>query len=201
MSGNLWVSDAASVYSGPWASRPAAGDFSGASIFITDVGPSGTVFTSDGVRWAPLNGRALVAVSGTPATVTGTTAETTLATVTIPAGVLGANGRVIVSALWSLSSSINLRTPRVRFGGSVFAAAAVSTLAAAVRVGAEIQNAGSAGAQVAFAAGAALLEVSTDSNVVGSVDTSVDQVLVLSGQVALAAEFVRLEAYTVEILA
>src|SRR5688500_6060251 len=60
----------------------------------------------------------VLAQSAVAASHTGNTTETTLATVTVPANAIGANGRLRVTSLWSHTNSANSKTLRVRFGGA-----------------------------------------------------------------------------------
>ena len=50
--------------------------------------------------------------------VTGTTSETVLATITIPAGAMGLNGRIEVWSTWTNNSSGNSKSFAARFGAS-----------------------------------------------------------------------------------
>ena len=44
-----------------WSSKPAAAGNTGVVIRVTDVGPFGTHFVSDGSNWHPVNGQAVIA--------------------------------------------------------------------------------------------------------------------------------------------
>lgn len=48
----------------------------------------------------------------------GDATETTLATVTLPAGIMGANGLVRISTVWAYTNSANAKTIITRFGGT-----------------------------------------------------------------------------------
>ena len=49
---------------------------------------------------------------------TGTTSETTLATVTVPAGAMGANGVLRITSLWSYPNNANSKQLRIKFDGN-----------------------------------------------------------------------------------
>jgi len=78
---------------------------------------------------APTNFAAssILAVSSTFASHTGDTSETTLATVSVPAGALGTKGFVRIQALWTHSNNGNNKTPRIKFGGTTVSAPVLTT--------------------------------------------------------------------------
>lgn len=64
----------------------------------------------------PVAAARLIAQSAVRTSTSGT-GEDVLATVTIPAGAMGANGRLIIYAVWTVTSSGNNKVTRIRFGG------------------------------------------------------------------------------------
>ena len=62
--------------------------------------------------------RILGASSAAGMAVTGTVAETILATVSIPAGAMGTRGIIRVTSLWSYTNSANTKTLTWRFGAA-----------------------------------------------------------------------------------
>lgn len=62
----------------------------------------------------------LLASSGARITNTGNTTENTLATISVPANTLGANGIIRVAMLWTTDGNTNTKTMRVRFNNTVF---------------------------------------------------------------------------------
>lgn len=59
----IHASGGARAYTGTWANRPDASLYpasAAAPAFMTDVGPSGSFFYSNGTRWVPVNGRVLI---------------------------------------------------------------------------------------------------------------------------------------------
>lgn len=141
--------------------------------------------------------------SSVPVDLTGSTAETTLRSVTIPGGMLGVDGVLRVTALWSYTGSVNAKTLRVRLAGTLLASADNVATAANVSGSGQwlITNRNSETSQVAnpgFSAG--LVYASSQAIPTAAVDTRVDQVLTITGQLASAGELLRLERLLVEVL-
>lgn len=101
-----------------FVNRPTASLMSGKIVYMTDIGPAGSYWISNGTRWQPLGGSCLLAISQVASSVTGTTSETNLASVTIPSGIFSDNGQIEVFLLWSYTNNANSKAPRVRFGQS-----------------------------------------------------------------------------------
>lgn len=69
----------------------------------------------------------LLARGTTQLSVTGTTSQTTLATVTLPAGAMGPNGVVHIRSLWSAgANNANAKTARVRLDGNTMSSGALA---------------------------------------------------------------------------
>lgn len=191
------------AYSGAWPG-PSAAAYSGQLGFFTDIGPNGSFFLATSSGWTPLNGHVLLARSAVAASVTGTASETALATVDIPAGLMGTNGQLRITTLWSYTNNANAKTLRVRLGGiggtSFFQGSATSLATNHCQI--LIRNRNSASSQVGWAAAGGLAGVgsSTSANTTGSIDTSVLATLVISGQLADTLDTASLESYTVELL-
>jgi hypothetical protein len=154
-----------------------------------------------GVEGKPLS--FILAQSGAASSHTGNTSETTLATITIPAGAIGLNGCVRVTTLWSHTSSVNNKTLRVRFGGAggTQYLNAVHTTSASARTQAQIYNRNSASSQIGYVAGVANpWGTNAGGNTTSAVNTTAAVDLVISGQLANSGETITLEAYTVELL-
>jgi hypothetical protein len=135
---------------------------------------------------------------------TGNTDETALATVTLPASAMGANGRVFVVTHWTVTNSVNNKTLRVRLGGIGGTAhlAFVATTVASHRDEREICNRGVANSQVGFAATAAGggWGQTAGAVITGAIDTAAATTIVISGQLASAGETITLEAYRIEVM-
>jgi len=146
----------------------------------------------------------VLGAAGVAASHTGDTAETQLASLTLPGGAMGPNGVLRVTTLWSYSNSANSKTLRVRLGGlsgTAFQANAVTTSNIGV-MQRTIQNRNSQSSQIGFNIANAVSYTTVGSGTsvaTGAVDTSVDQSLVITGQLASAGETVTLESCLVEL--
>lgn len=146
-------------------------------------------------------GASAVAVSGGA-----DTNENVLATITIPAGAMGLNGILRVYHSWTVTSSVNNKTLKVRLGGiggTAFAAGTFTTSAAAIGL-TVISNRGAANSQVGPPAATSTFAgtVSGTGNALttASIDTSAATTLVLTGQKASSGETLTLEQYLVELI-
>lgn len=130
---------------------------------------------------------------------TGTTNEVTLATVVIPAGLLGKNGQLEVQTLWKYTNNANTKTLRVRFGGTsilVISATATQTQQAHARVA----NANSESSQVCFSPTNTSGFAATSADVTTmSVDTAQAVSLTFTAQLANAADTIELRSYIVRV--
>lgn len=133
---------------------------------------------------------------------TGTTAETALATVSVPAGVLGTTGGIRVTVIASANNDASAKTLRVRFGGLAGTAYMTATLTnnAIHKSQVEIWNDGSAAAQVGGPADASFGHASTSAGVTSSVNTASAADVVVSAELADAADNIRVLSYLVEVL-
>lgn len=144
--------------------------------------------------WYPLANSA-VAVNGP-----NDTNENTLVTVSVPAGAMGANGVLRVTSLWTINNNANVKTARVRFGGTAFHAIGLASLLSGQLV-TIIRNRNSASSQVGFASGASTSFTSTTgANVTAAIDTASAANLTFTVQKATGTDTMTLESYEVEVL-
>ncbi len=146
--------------------------------------------------------------SGVAVSHTGNTNETVLATVTLPAGIIGPSGLVRVRTLWTVTNSANNKTRRIRFGalgagtgGTVLlGVATASTLT--IEHFTQFQNRGANNSQVGMATGAGTggFTESTSAIATAAIDTTAATDIVITGQLALGTETITLESYSVEVL-
>lgn len=144
----------------------------------------------------------VIGASAVQASHTGDTNEAALATVTIPAGIMGANGIVRVTALWSCTNSANAKTARVRLGGiagTIYAEVALANLAV-LRSYTEIENRNDPSIQVGHPKALTSFGTSTAALVTSTVNTGVAVDLAITGTLTNSGEAIRLEAYVVEVL-
>jgi hypothetical protein len=152
------------------------------------------------------SGSRVIAQSAISATLTGTVNETTLATIPIPAGMIGLNGHCRVTTLWSFTKSTTVKEQFIRLGGlsgSMLAHRFINgsdgNVNSKLKMISDFYNVNSLSVQKGD------LEYSnigySDANILsGNVDTSVNQDLVLSGKLELGTDTMILQSYCVEIL-
>lgn len=180
------------------ASIPAAGSgtiYSRSDSITRQFGDHTYVVPQTG-QWR-VQGMSAVAVSHT-----GNTTETTLATIPIAAGVMGANGAIRVRVRGTCTNNANTKTPRVRLGGiggsSLVGISFTTTGTWMYEL--LVQNRNSAASQIASTYG----NRTTDpvfiehALVTSTVATSSAQDLVITVQLGNAADSISVESYTVE---
>ena len=132
---------------------------------------------------------------------TGTTSETILATITLAAGVMGATGRLETDSVWTTTNNANNKTYRIRLGGIAgteylsLTTNSVATFAAHK----EIQNL-TASSQIGGVQGNATAGgygAVTAANVTSAVDTSAATTLVFTGQLTNGGDTIALASYRV----
>jgi hypothetical protein len=148
----------------------------------------------------------VLASAASQVTLTGGVAntETILATITIPAGAMGINGRVRVTPLFGVNNNANTKRCRIRFGGltgTIYSSNDLTT-STYLRTQVEIANRAAANSQVgapnsitnAFGSSAGTL-------VTSAIDTSAAVDIVLTGTLVTAnTDTITLESYLVELL-
>lgn len=143
----------------------------------------------------------ILAASAVAASHTGDTAETALSTVTVPAGAMGANGILIITTLWTITGNANIKTARVRFGGAggPIYMAITGTASPSGRMLTHLQNRNNVASQVGNPTNSAGYGFVTNAAATSAVDTSLAADIVITGQLANAADTITLEAYFIEI--
>lgn len=139
--------------------------------------------------------------SAVPSSVTGTTLDTTLATIPIPANSLSANGCLRVTAAFTMTSNTNAKGPNITFGGVSFLDQRGSTVAVrGMRVQVDITNRNVTNSQYGYGNTATSFGTTGQEPITAAIDTTKSQSLVISGRTANAADALTLETYTVELL-
>lgn len=143
----------------------------------------------------------LIAASAVAVALTGTTSETALATNSIKGRAMGPNGFLEVETTWSWTNSANNKTPRVRLGGIAGTAFqdAVATTTGHGAFRRIVANRNSNSSQVGSFATSITNSYSVGSGgaPTGSVNTALDQDLVITGQLANSGETMTLEGYRI----
>lgn len=181
-------------YIGEWGSLRADGTNGLSARFIS--GSTVFVAMSDGIRWRPVG--AFVALQPN-ASVTGTTNETTLSSVTIPAGLMGSDGSVRITAIFTFVGTAGIKTMRAKFGGTTFVNSGPANTTLSASIFRTISNL-TASSQVAIPVTAAEGGAQASTTVVGSVDTSADQAIAITVQLASAADSATLNKLLIEVL-
>lgn len=132
--------------------------------------------------------------------------EDTLATITVPANQIGANGMLRITTHWSMTSSVNNKTIKVHFSGLAGTAfmqggpgltsrssAIIQTWIANTNA-TNTQTGGSWGLDSSGTAAAA------QTGITAVVDTTASTTIVITGQKASAGETLTLVGYTVELI-
>ena len=168
-----------------WATKPSVAPL-GQIICITDIGENGSLCRGDGAKFIRLNPVNFYS-SASSLAVTGTTAETTLLATSIPAGFINKRGRLNVLGLMILTNNANLKTLKVKFGGQTLATV-TSTSQAALGFSTWLLNLNSETAQ-------------RNNNATSfTIDTTIANDLVITGQLANSADTLTLIALSVEII-
>lgn len=150
----------------------------------------------------------VLAQSGVASSVTATTSETALATIAIPAGALGANGRISIEVNFTLTTSANSKTLRSYFGasGAGLGGTALFSNAQTTNVTLHdmrsITNRNSASSQVATISvsnGTGGWGASSTATATAVINTANASELVVSGQCANAGDTITLESYRVTV--
>lgn len=168
------------------------------SALTDETGTGAAVFADTPTLVTPRGVPYLLAQSAVASPVTGTTSETTLATITVPANALGPNGRVIVTAFFSMTNSANTKTLRMRWGGisgSVMTSSGLTT-SATWRTEGEVANRNATNSQVTGPNNAASVYNQTPTAITtASIDTTASVDIVITGTLTNTGETITLEYY------
>jgi hypothetical protein len=187
------------IISYTWANKPAIAPL-GQVICITDVGENGSLWRGNGTKWVRLNPIKIFSLSA-PFLLTGSTSVVTLATatITIPAGLLGANGKLKIYPLWATTNNANVKTLRVVFGGSIcttMTSQSVSNNSGLVI----IRNINSESVQKTSSGLVAGIGASFGSIASTTVDTSAATTITITGQLADGADTLTLADLFIEVV-
>ena len=180
-----------------WANKPSVAP-NGQIICVTNVGENGSLWRGDGTTWKRLHQIKFYELS-TSVALTGTTSETTLLTVNIPAGLIGISGKVKLYPLYSMTLNANNKVLRVKLGGSqaFYTAVSNSSQSSALVI---IRNIGSESVQKSSTTVVpGLGNTGTALNTL-AIDTSVATTITVTGQLANSADTMTLEGFFMEIV-
>ena len=162
------------VYAGKYGVANGVG-----AVAFTPVVPSGT----------------LTAVTGSNASYTGSTTETTLINVTVPAGAIGNNGQIVVTSNWATNNSAGAKAGVVYLGGSAVGSSSSYTTSTGGSSMNSIRNRGALTAQTSQLIGGA----ATGASVYTAINTTASTSITITGDIATATDNVILEGFTIEL--
>ena len=141
----------------------------------------------------------IVGMSAVPVSLTGTTAETALASINFPA--MGPNDALRVTAQWSFTGSANLKTLVTKLNSATFGLTTTNS-ASAVIAKQEISliNRNATNVQLGSMYGFGYSSATSGSFLSPSVETNGINTLTLHGQLANSGETITLEDYIVELI-
>lgn len=158
--------------------------------------PAGTRFSTK-TRGVPY----ILAASAVAVSNTGNTTETTLATISVPANSMGANGILRITTLFGYSGGAGTWTPRIKFNGTTFfESAAFATTILLARQIAQIANRNATNSQVGTSTGMSNQLVGTVAVATSAHDTTTSLNITITGQLANAGDTVTLHSYLVELI-
>lgn len=141
----------------------------------------------------------LIAADAVAVAVTGTLAETTLATVTLPAGIMGTKGILRVDLVWSFTNNANNKIMRVKLGTAQMMSR-LATASVMERDIITIQNRGVANSQVGGHANhAGMVGMVAAAPFTSNVNTAVAQTIYFDATLAVTTDTITLERYYVEV--
>ncbi len=179
-----------------WANKPSVAP-SGQIICVTDIGENGSLWRGNGTKWVRLNPIKIFSLSA-PVVLTGSTSGVTLATITIPAGLMGANGKLKIYPLWATTNNANIKTLRAIFSGSTcttMTSQSVPNNSGLVI----IRNTNSESAQKTSSGLVAGIGSSFGSIASTTIDTSAATTITITGQLAVGTDTLTLEDLFVEL--
>lgn len=182
-----------------WATLPAASSATGKRYRVSDVGPNGSDWISNGTAWEPVQGIVMLARSAVAASVTGTLSETTLATITLPAGLMGSNGQLRITTFWNGTNSANNKTCKIKLGAGIVHTQ-VNTTSPVFTQLMMVRNRNAANSQVCHPAISGSFTDTATTPTTLAIDTSVATTVTLTAQLANIGETLTIEAYTVELI-
>jgi len=168
-----------------WANKPSVAP-SGQIICVTDVGENGILCRGDGTKWIRMHPTILYNLA-TPIVLKDTTAVTTLLTIPIPAALMGLIGRLTMISFFALTNNANNKTLRAGIGANTVAVQGAASMAA-TGFNFWLLNLNSATAQ------------RNNSSTLFAIDTTVSMDLIITGQLANAADSMTLNTLSLELI-
>jgi len=179
-----------------WVDKPAIAPL-GQTICITDVGENGSLWRGNGTKWVRLNPIKIFSLS--VPVLTASTSVVTLATITIPAGLLGANGKLKIYPLWSTTNNANAKVLRLNIGGALCSTMTSQSVPnnSGLLI---IRNTNSESVQKCSSGLVAGIGSSFGSIAVTTIDTTAATTITITGQLAVGGDTMTLEDLFVEVV-
>lgn len=180
-----------------WETKPSVAPL-GQIICITDIGENGSLWRGNGSKWVRLSQIHFYDLAAT-VSLTGTTSETTLLTIPIPAGLVGERGILKLYPIWSMTNNSNSKNVKVKLAGQIcYSFALVSTLTSAPLV--FIRNFNSESAQKTISNSSLGIGSMASALSATTADTGTAIDLVITGQLSSSGDTLTLESLFVEIV-
>ena len=180
-----------------WANKPSVAPL-GQIICITDIGDNGALFRSNGTGWVRMHSVRYYDLAAI-VTLTNTTTETELASITIKGGLMGANGKLKIWPLLSMTNNANGKTIRLKMDGNVIYGN-TRTNEVQLHFLSIVRNTNSQSVQKISSGITAGLGTTTGAVTSLTVDTSADFTISITGQLASSTDTLTLEGFFVEIV-
>jgi hypothetical protein len=195
------------TYAAAWIYLPAGAVVGGAAGLYYCVFSSATVgqvYTNYSAALTQLipaipTGALVPAVGSNSAYTTVVAIDSPLACIDVPGLLMGLNGRIRVTTRVSVLNNANVKTEKFTFGGSSFGGFVPLASVAGAEVVREISNRGNAASQFSLA-NAALTSETSGTPTYTTVNTAVDALLAITGNLATATDYFVLESLAVEVL-
>ena len=182
-----------------WANKPAIAPL-GQIICITDVGENGSLWRGNGTKWVCMHSVRYYDLAAA-VSVTGTTAETVLSTITVKGGLMGANGKLKIWPLIGCTNNANNKTMYIKAGGTTFFAPVYTNAAVSVQFLGIIRNINSASSQIAHSSTSQSgVTLSSTAPTAASINTASDFTLAISAQLGNAGDTFTLHGLFVEVI-
>jgi len=170
--------------------------FSSTTVGVVYAGKYGVANGVGAVAFTPvIPTGTLTAVTGSNSAYTGSTTETYLVNVTLPAGSMGNNGQVVITSNWATNNSAGAKTGKNYLSTTVIGTNSSYTTSTGGSSMNSIRNRGVLNVQSTQLIGGA----SASGHVYAAVDTSVSVPITISGTIATATDNVILEGFTVQL--
>lgn len=165
------------------------------------IADGGTNASTDRGACANLKTWYVLAASGVSISHTGSTSETTQATITIPAGAIGPNGavRITVQTRFTTVTASN-KTFRIKLDGTSILENIAGGASISGRFQTQFHNRNSASSQIANSITQVNFTANTAAIVTSSIDTSIAKDITLTAQLADGSDTLYIESYLVELL-